>query len=185
MGCVWFVFKGQSYSVQAFQRTKDALVRGITCVQSALRQFRKASRHFCLLNATASYSLSFTYVLAICLFVYPNSSDYNCCFRVFPHCKGISGLLQRYHSQATSHSWETGRRKKEKCYLTTKVWNQYLRVLLSKMSHLYLPTYTLRTTLCFYKQSCSHCLRFQSLVFAKYFETLWREMLQYSKYLPN
>lgn len=39
--------------------------------------------------------------------------------------------------------------------------------------------------LCFCKQSCSHCLRFHSSVFAKYFETLRRETLQYSKYLPN
>lgn len=83
MACIWFVFKGQSYSVQALQRTKDALIRGIICGQNALRQFEKASRHFHLLNVTVSYSLSLTYVLAMYLFVYSNSSDHSCCFRIF------------------------------------------------------------------------------------------------------
>lgn len=132
-----------------------------------------------LLNVTVSCSLSLAYVLTMYLFVCSNSSDHSCCF------KDISGLLQRHHSLPTCHSWETRRRKKEKCYLTTKVWNQYVRAQLSKIPHLYLHACTLRTNLCFCKQSLSHCSIFLSLVFEKYFETLRREILQYSIYLPN
>lgn len=186
MGCIWFVFKGQSYSVQAFQTTKDALVRGITCVQNALRQFEKASRHSHLLNVTVSYSPSLTYVLAMYLFVYSNSNDHSCCFRVFhiartfqACCKGI------IHKQPAIAEKLEEEEKKEKCYLTTKVLTQCFRALLSKIPHLCLHACTLRTMPRFCKQSCSHCLRFHLLVIEKYFETLRREMVQYSKYLPN
>lgn len=185
MGCIWFVFKGQSYSVQASRRTKDALVRGITCVQNALRQFKKASRHFHLLNVTVSYSLSLTYVLAMYLFVYSNSSDQSC-FRVFHISRTFQACYKdMIHRQPTIAEKLREEEKKKKRYLTTKVWNWYFRALLSKTPHFYLCACTLRAMLCFCKQSCSHCLGFHSLVFEKYFETLRREMLQNSKYLHN
>lgn len=73
MGCIWFVIRGQS---QAFQRAYQ-------CAKCS--QFEKASRYFHILQVTVSHSLPLTHVLAMCLFIYANSSHcsgHNCCFRV-------------------------------------------------------------------------------------------------------